>query len=305
MKLPIFDERSYLKQELRGALFTVLCVVLALAMAAVAGLLTWATKDGRIAFILGILGFFLIRMVLKVLNIDTKDFDKMRWAGGFFSYFLTFIAIWILLINPPLVDLVPPKITERTAPEQELGAIIAIGAIVDDNQGVKFVQVIITDPFGHETGPFKMDRYVNTEYRYVIANPVEGRYNYTIEVRDQGGFFVDANYHLHVLKNVAPTIKPYDINYNGTVLRGIDLQFQVQDNVGVILAFYGLDQRTNFETYPGSPEAKLTINKNNPKDSIVVIHTKIWDAGPHNVTVCAMDRVPHRETCNSYKLNML
>jgi hypothetical protein len=300
LKLPDFDEKSYLQLEMRGSVFLLLCVGLALLMAILAAFLTWGMKDGRIAFVLGILGFFLVRMLMNVLKVDMTGFDKMRWLGGFGSYFLTFLVIWTLLINPPLVDLVPPQITDKTAYNQELGSIITIGANVDDNQGVSSVQVALTDPLGHDAGTLKMNRSVQNRYWAEIPHPMIGKYNYTIEARDQGGFFVSYSNYLQVMPNQAPTIQLYGVATNISV--GDPIRVQIKDNVGVILAFWGLDQPPNFSTIPGSKETSLKLENN--KDTTVTIPTTKWNSGPHNITVCALDRVPHRETCNSFHFNV-
>jgi len=68
------------------------------------------------------------------------------------------------------------------------------------------------------------------------------------------------------------------------------------------LAFWGLDQPPNFSTIPGSKETPLKLDNN--KDTTVTIPTTKWDSGPHNITVCALDRVPHRETCASFHFNV-
>jgi|GEM_PF-6993781 len=301
LKLPDFDEKSYLQLEMRGSVFMLLCVGLALLMAVLAAFLTWGMKDGRIAFVLGILGFFLVRMLMNVLKVDTTGFDKMRWASGFGSYMLTFIVIWTLLINPPLVDLVPPKITDKTAYNQELDSIIGIGANVDDNQGVNSVQVALTDPLGHDAGTIKMNRTVQNQYWVEIPHPMVGKYNYTIEARDQGGFDVTYSNYMQVWPDEAPTVKLYGTALNITI--GDPIRVQIKDNVSVILAFWGLDQPPNFSTIPNTKEIQLKLTDN--KDSIVTIPTTQWSGGPHLVTVCAMDRVPHRETCSNFHFNVL
>lgn len=302
LRLPDFDEKSYIKLEMRGAVFLIACVGMSLVMSLVAGFLTWGLKDGRIAFVLGLLGFFLVRLLLSVLKVDMSDFDKMRWASGFFTYFLTFIAVWILLINPPLANLIPPKISDNTTDDQELGAIVNIAAYIDDSQRIKSVDVILTDPHGVEIGPFKMNRVIQNLYSYRIENPIVGVYNYTIEVRDDGGYFKDANFKFTVKENLAPTIAPYPQIQGQNITRGSGIHVIIKDNVGVILAFYGLDQPPEFQTLPTSSEVKLALD--NPQQSEVVIPTDKWAVGPHNMTICALDRVPHRETCDSYQFNL-
>lgn len=302
MRLPDFDEKSYIKLELRGSIFLVACVGMSLVMALVAAFITWGVKDGRIAFVLGLLGFFLVRLLFNVLKIDMSDFDKMRWASGFFTYFMTFIAVWILLINPPLADLIPPKITDNTVDEQELGSLINIAAYVDDTQKVKSVDVVLTDPKGSETGPFRMTRIIQNLYSYKLENAMPGTYNYTIEVRDDGGYFKDARFKLVVKENALPTISPFPAVQNQSIPQGQGIHVLIKDNVGVILAYYGLDQPPGFQTQPASAEFKLTIL--DPRDTEVIISTSKWDRGRHNLTICAMDRVPYREACNSYQLTI-
>lgn len=300
LKLPDFDEKSYLQLEMRGSVFMLICIGLALLMAVLAAFLTWGMHDGRIAFVLGILGFFLVTMIMNLLKVDTTGFDKMRWLTGFGSYLLTFLVIWILLINPPLVDLVPPQITDTTTYTQELGSVIGIGATVDDNQGVSSVQVAIADPQGHDIGTFKMNRTVQNQYWVEIPNTVVGKYNYTIEARDAGGFFVTHSNYLQVMPNVAPTVDLFGVATN--ISKGTPIQVEIKDNVGVILAFWGLDQPPNFSTLSDSREAPLKLVDNH--DSTVSIPTAKWVGGPHTVTVCALDRVPHRETCRSFHFNV-
>jgi hypothetical protein len=299
LKIPDFDEKGYLKLEMRGSIFAVACVGMGLLMSIIAGFLTWGTHDGRIAFVLGVLGFFLVLLLLNVFKVDTEGFDKMRWAGGFVTYMLTFVAIWILLINPPLAYLVPPKITNNTTADQELGSIVSVEAYVDDTQGIKSVDVVLTDPKGQQTGPFGMSKVVQNLYAYDLENPMVGTYSFIVEVKDQGGFYKNAKYQFNVKENKAPTIDLWNFTQNQTVVAGQKISAEIKDNVGVILAFYGVDQPSGFETLPSSSESKLTID--NQKDSLVTIPTKNWSPGQHTLTICAMDRVPHRETCNSYK----
>jgi len=301
-RLPTFNEKKWLLSERQGTKFTALCVGLGLLMAVVGGLLTWALRDATIPFVLGVLAFLLIRIILKLIHVDTTEFDKMRWAGGFFTYFLTFIAIWIILINPPVVDLIPPKITDKTLEEQELGSDIGIKVIVDDNQGIKAVQVVVTDPGGNQVGPFSMTKVVQNEYRYSVTATTTGIYNYSIEVRDKADFFVTGNYQFKVVPNQAPKVKWYH-NPGANLTKSDSVSVEITDNTGVILAFYGMDQPSGFQTERDIPEMQLKLE--NPRNSKADIPLKNMLNGHHNVTVCAMDRVPHRTTCEVLEFNVL
>lgn len=304
LRLPTFDEKEFMRKEMRHAIMMVATIGLAILMAIVAGALTWTLRDARIPFVLGLLAMFLLKFVFDLLRIDTSDMEKTKWAGTLFTYFLTFVAIWVLLLNPPIIDMVAPTIEDRTQGSQELGSEVTLRVYVSDNQGISKVTVDIDTPDGSSLGPFDMIKQGRNIYTHVIASPVLGTYNFTVGVKDEAGFFTDAKYSFKVITYAPPTVTLYGQNDGDTIPKGQSVRVQITDNAGIVLAWYSLDPYDpyNVSTLSGVKETRLRMD--NPKDSVVEIQTKSWSPGPHTITVCAMDAVPHTTVCEVYSFSI-
>lgn len=113
--IPEFDEGAYMRKEVEGAKAAVICVILAIP---VAGVLYGLAVLGLavVAFFLGIaLTFSLPRIfgLLKVLpwpKVNTSTFERRDWLGHGSTFFFSWFAFWILLLNAPFVDLTDPVI---------------------------------------------------------------------------------------------------------------------------------------------------------------------------------------------------
>ncbi len=53
---------------------------------------------------------FLLKWILPILKVDTSEWKRNAWMGHGSTFFFTWLAIWILLLNPPFADLSPPLI---------------------------------------------------------------------------------------------------------------------------------------------------------------------------------------------------
>lgn len=112
---PEFDERAYMGKEVEGAKTAVVCVILAIPVAAalyglaVVGL-------GIVAFFLGVALTFSLPRIFQVLEIlpwpkvETSKFERRDWFGHGATFFFSWLAFWILLLNAPFVDLTSPVI---------------------------------------------------------------------------------------------------------------------------------------------------------------------------------------------------
>lgn len=107
LKLPEFDEVEYVRKERRDAKATYVTV----GYAVVFGLVSFAlTAAGQFMFaaLFGVFGLIFLRHVYPLLHIDTLKFDWKNWAGNALFYIFTWLAIWIMFVNPPISDLSPP-----------------------------------------------------------------------------------------------------------------------------------------------------------------------------------------------------
>jgi hypothetical protein len=121
------------------------------------------------------------------LNIDLTDFGRKGWLTSFSTYFITWLLVLIVLVNPPFYDGESPHVEAVALPGmQEPGGTIFIVAYIVDNVGVNKagIDFTITDPYGATFTP--EFTYENNILRYTYENPNDllGTYNYTFIVSD-------------------------------------------------------------------------------------------------------------------------
>ena len=112
---PEFNEREFLVKELKETRAAIVTVGIAVVFGVLAAVVTASTPGlTAIAFVIGIAGIFLLKYVYGMLRVDISGFTKKNWAGTVATYFFTFLAIWVLLINTPFADLSAPSIDQAT-----------------------------------------------------------------------------------------------------------------------------------------------------------------------------------------------
>ncbi len=136
-KPPEFDEKEFLRKELADTRAVIFTVVYAIALGVVAGLLCAADR-GFVgpSFLIVIGGLFSLPYVYPLVKIDSKTFQKRNWLGNIGTFFFTFLAIWILLLNQPFADLARPTINNFTVWVEKPGNLTAIDYKVNKATGV-------------------------------------------------------------------------------------------------------------------------------------------------------------------------
>jgi len=108
---PDFDEKEFLRKELRDTRTALLTVAYAIVAGMIAGLISMASRALiGVAFLVVIAGIFSLKYYYRLLKVDMSSFAKKNWAGSIATYFFTFLAIWVLLLNAPFTDLADPTI---------------------------------------------------------------------------------------------------------------------------------------------------------------------------------------------------
>jgi len=110
---PDFDEKEFLKKELRDTKTVLFTIAYAIAMGVAAGLMSRVSRDllGP-SFLLVIAGIVSLKWVYDIIGIDVSTLLKKNWAGNIATYFFTFLAVWVLLLNPPFADNAKPTIDD-------------------------------------------------------------------------------------------------------------------------------------------------------------------------------------------------
>src|SRR5438874_273504 len=105
---PDFDEVGYMRTEIQAAKTAVLTIAWA-AVGAIVSFLLYSV-NAALAFFAGIGVAFGLYYVLPYLGSAVKGFKRRDWTGHGITYFFSWLAFWILLLNPPFGDFTTPTI---------------------------------------------------------------------------------------------------------------------------------------------------------------------------------------------------
>lgn len=108
---PDFDEKEFLKRELKDTKAALVSIGVAALFGVLAG--TLGRLDSSIvlpALLLGVAGILLLKYIYQLLKVDISHFQKKNWVGIAGTFFFTFLAITVLTINVPFMDLADPAV---------------------------------------------------------------------------------------------------------------------------------------------------------------------------------------------------
>ena len=203
-KPPKFDKEEYMRTEINVAKGTIYAAFIAVPMAAVA-MFTLPVGGAGGGLLIGFAGISLMWFLLPILKVDIKSFKVTHWLGAISTYFFLFLAIWVMLCNPPFNDFASPAITnlevswdggewEPINVSNAGGMVfymptnvtnVSIRAIVTDNQDLNVASVNIDWGTGN---PVQMTNYpLNTDYfEYDVVNLTTPMF-FTITASDTEG----------------------------------------------------------------------------------------------------------------------
>lgn len=107
---PEFDEKQFLTDEMKVTKRLVLVVLYGILFGVLAAIVTIMERNGYLGLFLFLIGIAFLRLFLTTLKIDVSKLTKKNWAENAMWFFFTFLAIWILAVNPPFVDFVGPEV---------------------------------------------------------------------------------------------------------------------------------------------------------------------------------------------------
>jgi hypothetical protein len=161
--------------------------------------------------VLGFFGVIAIPYISKFAKVDTSDFDWKNWLGSGAVYIMSWLALFILVINPPFSDFVEPVIEEDgleityqrslnsswvawdTSPAiPVITSPVKINITVEiiDNSGVDKDSVTLSLN-GAQDFSQKMEHLKDDRYRAIITNnnqPITGgNYKLIIKAKDING----------------------------------------------------------------------------------------------------------------------
>jgi hypothetical protein len=107
---PEFDEVEYMRKDIAAAKASVVTV----GWAAVGALIAFGTlvvgTPAVAAFFIGVFAAVGLYYVMPFVGIRSDKFQRRDWAGHGMTYFFSWLAFWILLLNQPIGDFTNPTI---------------------------------------------------------------------------------------------------------------------------------------------------------------------------------------------------
>ncbi len=304
---PKFDRVKFVKDEMRDAKASFVSVALGILMAFVSFGLLITTDNVLIPALLGLFFLVILKMVYQGVNIDTSEFGAKNWGGGAIYYLLSWLAIWILLVNPPVYDISSPDVNLITAKTIEAWPgdqtqNITIAAKVYDNDAlasveIEFEKIPEADDGLEEFVPYPM---ASENGRYVFEHPSNfmlGTYKYKVIAKDDVGQTTETE--LRTL-DIKPSEDPIfvtdlDLYKGGSRVDDGEINLKIKDTSGIEKATYAhIDDEGN--TSVKVSEAKINSPRSGEDQWGVVIDLKNWPSGNHMLNLTIVDGVGNKVT---------
>ncbi|KAA0003789.1 MAG: hypothetical protein FE048_00820 [Thermoplasmata archaeon] len=227
-EFPAFDEKEFKEKEKRKAKTSFISFGFGIFMGIISHF-AWASMPSSLrwglTFLLAICSIGFLAKLLQLLKIDISKFEKKDWFGSISFYFFTWLAIFIISINPPFYDASPPKIDAVALPGiQEVGGNILIAARVTDNVKVKEVKVNISD--GQNWNIFEMQKEGDV-YTYTYQENKSISLSYVIIARDKSGREARKEGRIEFAKGIISITNPTNKGINATYT----IEIQVAKNI--------------------------------------------------------------------------
>ncbi|MFQ5838850.1 MAG: hypothetical protein ACE5HJ_08750 [Thermoplasmata archaeon] len=183
-KMPEFDEVEFMRKEVEGAKAAIATIAYALLV----GLLSYYLTLLGVALIavpLGFIALYGLKYIYPLLKLDISKFDRKSWVGNGAIFLFAWLAFWVLLLNPPFLDISPPVVHQAKidgASPEVLGnlgqAVLPLGG----NSSFEFL-VLATD----NVQVVRVELRVNGgEWREMDPTGDNGWFSATVDVAEKG-----------------------------------------------------------------------------------------------------------------------
>jgi len=283
---PPFDEKEFFRGELHTSKATIIAALWGLLIAVVSTGIYASSGDFTFGVAAGVAAALVLKPLLDRLGVATGDWGATKWLGTGFSYFACWLAFWILLVNPPVMDLSAPVLKDQTPSIQELGGHIRLDIWAADNTEVSTLSATITRP--NRTEQTLTDFMLDTGHLYMLDLNfnVTGTYLYRVRAQDPSGHSAVLTGSMQIVEQEPPVITLIAPS-NGTEI-AVDqaIRIDVTDNSKVASVYYSLDNSTDH----------ILLKMGKAYQSYTHVYYirpnasgHQWTGGPHLVTVEATD----------------
>jgi hypothetical protein len=188
---PDFDEDAFIHREMVSFRTTLILFVWAIVAAAVSWAAFGALHGAQTAWLLG-LGIcavfgYALRWLFPRLKADIAHFGRREWLGTAALFFFTWLAFFILAINPPISDFAPPRVEPHASPAlQQAGGAVTLDLFVEDNEKVSQHSFhLLRD--GAETAAPTLSEVSPGHFRGIATAVTVGNYSMQASADDSAG----------------------------------------------------------------------------------------------------------------------
>jgi len=197
---PDFDEDAFIHKEMVEYKTTVIRSIVAV----VAAVAAWAAfifleGDDRLVWWAGLAICAVFGLALKPIfqrYTDISQWKRMDWFGTGFMYFLTWLALFTVAVNPPVSDISPPQVqASADMPVQQEGGTVNLYFLATDNDHLEGEPQFTLTRDGQPLTPMPpVSQTRPGHYTMVLSNPttVAGRYTATAVATDGRGHTIQA-----------------------------------------------------------------------------------------------------------------
>jgi hypothetical protein len=201
---PDFDEKGFLEKDMRGTKALFIASLLGLVLGIIAYLVTGFSPYLGIVVVFG--GALMLRFLFPLFKMEFASLEKKTLAGNYILLIFLALGVWIILLNPPFSDQIPPEVMQQNTYFEHGGTVhlyqgtgtpITAGDLTNitvnarDNGKIASVQIEV-HAAGAATGAYQDMQSTSTYGRYEYKNTYTAsspstQYQFTIKVTDGAG----------------------------------------------------------------------------------------------------------------------
>lgn len=192
-EVPDFDEDAFIHKELVSFRTTSILFLWGI----IAALVSWGAYElldgASTAWYLG-LGIvavfgYLLRFIYARTSVDISHFGRREWLGTGFLLFFTWLAFFLLFLNPPLSDHADPIVEVFASPPiQQAGGSVVVDVFFEDNDRIAEKSFTLIAGTGQTVATLSdMEDLGHGHHRFVLQNTSATQYTYEGTAEDRRG----------------------------------------------------------------------------------------------------------------------
>ncbi len=184
-----FDEDAFIHREMVSFRTTTILFLWGIVAAAVSYLVFAALDGAKVGWLAGLAIAAVFGVSLKWLyprlKADIKHFGRREWMGTGFLFFFTWLAFFLIAINPPVSDFAPPAADVHVVPAVPLaGQPVTVHLFVEDNVKVTSHGFRLTGPAGEVAGEGELTDLGHGHHVLELASLPAGAYEVVASASD-------------------------------------------------------------------------------------------------------------------------